>query len=255
MLEILKRTHESRQVKINPLSASVRRCDDGTTYISCGPEIESSVSNVTQKLDYWAAQAPDRTFLAERASDGTWRTISYFETLTRVRRIAQSLLRRNLSADRPVAILSGNSIEHALLALGCMYVGVVYAPIAPAYCLAAREYSTLNLLWSSFKPKLVFAAEGARFERALLSVRLEGIEVVTLSSKPSKIASSHFSHLESCVETGEVDGANRAVGPDTIAKVMFTSGSTGKPQGSDQYATDAVLEPRNDSQRHGISPG
>ena len=117
MLEILKRTHESRQVKINPLSASVRRCDDGTTYISCGPEIESSVSNITKKLDYWAAHAPDRTFLANENSDGAWRTITYFETLTRVRRIAQSLLRRNLSADRPVAILSGNSIEHALLAL------------------------------------------------------------------------------------------------------------------------------------------
>jgi feruloyl-CoA synthase len=231
VLEILKRTQESRQVRVNPLSASVRRCDNGTTYVSCGPEIKSLVSNITQKLDYWAAHAPDRTFLAERACDGSWRTITYFETLTRVRRIAQSLLRRNLSVDRPVAILSGNSIEHALLGLACMYIGVVYAPIAPAYCLAAREYSTLNLLWSNFRPKLVFADEGARFERALLNVCLNGIEVVTLSSRPSKIVSNHFSHLEGCAETGEVDRANRAVGPDTIAKVMFTSGSTGSPKG------------------------
>jgi feruloyl-CoA synthase len=200
-------------------------------YVSCGPEIKSSVSNITQKLDYWAAHAPDRMFLAERAPDGAWRTITYFETLTRVRRIAQSLLRRNLSAERPVAILSGNSIEHALLALACMYVGVVYAPIAPAYCLAAREYSTLSLLWSSFKPILVFAAEGARFERALSNMCLEGIELVTLCSRPSNIASKHFSELESSTETAEVDRANQEVGPDTIAKVMFTSGSTGSPKG------------------------
>ena len=231
VLERLKHKHESRQVKVNPLSASVRRCDNGTIYVSCGPEIKSPVSNITQKLDYWAARAPDRTFLAERASDGAWRTITYFETLSRVRRIAQSLLQRNLSADSPVAILSGNSIEHALLALACMYVGVVYAPIAPAYCLAAREYSTLNLLWNTFSPKLVFAADGARFDRALSHVCLEGIEVVTLCSRPSNIASKHFSELESSTETVEVDRANQKVGPDTIAKVMFTSGSTGSPKG------------------------
>jgi len=136
---LLSGTREIRQVKVIPLSASVRRCDNGTMYVSCGAEIKSSTANITQKLDYWAALAPDRTFLAERASDGTWRAITYFEALTRVRRIGQSLLRRDLTADRPVAILSGNSVEHALLALACMYVGIVYAPIAPVYCLAARE--------------------------------------------------------------------------------------------------------------------
>ena len=214
-----------------PLSASVRRRADGTVYVSCGAEITSSTPNITKKLEYWATVAPDRTFLAQRNSDGAWRSVTYLETLTRVRRIAQSLLCRNLSADRPVAILSDNSIEHALLALACMYVGVIYAPIAPAYCLAAREFSTLNLLWRRFGPKLVFAAEGARFEQALLNVPLEGIEVVSLDSRPSKIASTHFSELEASSETGEVDRVNRGVVPDTIAKVMFTSGSTGRPKG------------------------
>src|SRR5204862_354677 len=137
---------------------------------------------------------------------------------------------RGLITQASFMRLSEASIEHAPLALACMYVGVVHAPIAPAYCLAAKEYSTLHLLWSRFKPNLVFAAEGARFERALSNVCLQGIEVVTLSSRPSNIASKHFSDLENCTETEEVDRAHHAVGPDTIAKVMLTSGSTGSPK-------------------------
>ena len=230
-----------------PLSASVRRCADGTVYVSCGAEITSSTPNITKKLEYWAAVAPDRTFLAQRNSDGAWRTVTYLETLTRVRRIAQSLLCRNLSADRPVAILSDNSIEHALLALACMYVGVIYAPIAPAYCLAAREYSTLNLLWRRFGPKLVFAAEGARFEQALLNVPLEGIEVVSLDSRPSKIASTHFSELESFLRNrrGRPRESRRCPGHHCQSHVHF--GLDREPQGSDQHATYAVLESRDDS--------
>jgi feruloyl-CoA synthase len=76
-----------------------------------------------------ARQAPDRAFLAERAGDG-WRRITYRETLDAVRRIGESLLARGLDATRPVVLLSDNSIEHGLLSLGAMHVGVPVAPIS-----------------------------------------------------------------------------------------------------------------------------
>ena len=122
---------------------------------------------ITDRLEHWASEAPDRSFLAQRDLTGGWRTLTYADAFDSVGRIAQALLDRKLSPDRPILILSGNGIEHALLALAAMYVGVPYAPIAPAYSLQAREYSTLQQIFERLKPGLVFAAEGAAFERAL----------------------------------------------------------------------------------------
>src|SRR5581483_994533 len=95
---------------------------------------------LTEKLDYWAAQVPERVFLGERDTSAAWRTISYAETRAGARGVAQALLARKLSADRPIAILSGNDIEHALLGLGAMYAGIPFAPISPAYSLVSTDF-------------------------------------------------------------------------------------------------------------------
>ena len=110
-----------------------------------------------------------------------WRTVTYREALDQVRHLAQGLLDRKLSRDRTVVILSGNSIEHGLLALAAMYVGVPYAPIAPAYSLQANEFGTLRQVFERMKPGLVFAAEGALFERALTEALPPGVELVVSS--------------------------------------------------------------------------
>src|SRR4029450_7244781 len=115
---------------------------------------------------------------------GGWRQVTYAEALARVRRIAQVLLDRGLSSARPFPILSGNTIEHALLALAAMYSGVVYTPIAPAYSLQAREFGTLEQVFDRVEPGLSFAGEGAAYERALSSVLRPGIELVVSSSSP-----------------------------------------------------------------------
>jgi feruloyl-CoA synthase len=202
---------------------------DGTLYARSPITLGPYPRTITERLEHWAIHAPDRTFLARRDSGGAWRHLSYRDTLTRIRSLAQSLLDRRLSADRPLVILSGNSLEHALLALSAMYSGILYTPLAPAYALLAREYTTLRALWETLKPGLVFASEGERFERALSHVAGD-TEIVTCTP-PAWLATTPFDALEARPPTGDVDEANRRVGPDTIAKVLYTSGSTGRPKG------------------------
>src|SRR5208283_2279648 len=129
----------ARQVrKVNVLGAEAVFAQerDGTIYVRSPRPLGPYPVKLTERLEHWAAHVPDRTFLAQRDATGAWRSVTYAESLRLVRAIAQALLDRRLQAGRPVAILSGNSIEHALLALASMYAGVPYAPIAPSYSLA-----------------------------------------------------------------------------------------------------------------------
>jgi feruloyl-CoA synthase len=170
-------------------------------------------------------------FLAQRSTGGSWDCITYAQTLDRVRRLAQALLDRRLSRERSVLILSGNSIEHALLAFAAMYCGVLYAPIAPAYSLQARHYTTLQEIFDRMRPGLVFASDGQAYERALHSVLPRGVELAIASSAPEGLPSTEFAALEAQPATAAVDDAHARVNGDTIAKILFTSGSTGHPKG------------------------
>ena len=220
-----------RPVHIAPTDVSVRFGADGTVYLRAQQPLGPYPTRLTDKLDGWAEQASARTFLAERDADGGWRELSYADTRRRARAIAQALLTRDLSPDRPVLILSGNGIDHALVALAAMYVGVPYAPIAPAYSLQARDFGTLRQVFDRMRPGLVFAADGALFERALEAVLPADVELVVSTSRPSALQATLLAELEATQISTDVDAAREHVGPDTIAKVLFTSGSTGRPKG------------------------
>ncbi|MDC0747689.1 feruloyl-CoA synthase [Polyangium mundeleinium] len=176
----------------------------------------------------WADHAPDRVFLAEREASGGVRRVTYAEAAAVVASIGEALARRDLSAARPVVILSENGIDHALLALGAMVVGVPVCPVSPAYALLSRDFEKLRYILGLVKPGLVYARDEGRFGRAFGALDLGGAEIVVTEGPSS---ATRFDEL--CRELpGERAGrAMERVGPDTVAKILFTSGSTGEPKG------------------------
>ena len=220
-----------RSVRIVSANVAVRHGADGIVYLRSRNSLGAYPAKLTERLEYRADRAGDRAFLAQRDPSGRWRSLTYAETLGLVRRVSQALVARRLSSDRPLLILSGNSIEHAVLALAAMHTGVLYAPIAPAYSLQARDYGTLRQIFDRVNPALVFAAEGASYEAALRSVLPSGTELIVSSSAPDGLPATPFAEIENTPATAAVDDAHHQVGPDTIAKILFTSGSTGRPKG------------------------
>ena len=221
-----------RPVRVASLGAIVDRRADGVTYVRSPQPLGEYPARVTDRLEYWATQAPERVFLAQRGpGGGGWQTITYAHALLRVRRLARGLLDHGLSQEKPLMILSGNSVEHGLLALAAMHAGIPYAPIAPAYSLAVKEFAALSYVWQNFAPAMVFADDAARFARPLKSVLQAGTKVVHHSSRPEGIPSFSLAELECSDPTSAVDAAHSRVTPDSIAKILYTSGSTGLPKG------------------------
>src|SRR4029077_6549711 len=150
--------------------------------------------------------------LAQRDAEGGWRNLTYGDAYRRVGRIGQALLDRGLSQDRPLVILSDNDIEHALLALACLYVGVAYVPVSSAYSLVSTDHAKLKYVIALLTPGLVYAADGARFAKAIAAAVPAGTEIVT---------GSEFNSFEKTKTTSRVDEAHAAVGPDSIAKFLL----------------------------------
>jgi len=193
--------------------------------------LEPHARHLLEHLEHWAVEAPGRTFLAERDAADGWRRVSYREALLLVRSIAQGLLDRGLSADRPVMILSDNGIENGLLQLAAMYAGIPVAPVSPAYSLMSEDFGKLRHIFDLVRPALVYVAHGESYARALGALDLEGVEVVVGEAPPQGIEVSRFNALQETAPSPAVETALASVGPDTVAKILFTSGSTGKPKG------------------------
>jgi feruloyl-CoA synthase len=180
---------------------------------------------LTDCIEHWARHAPDRVFLAQRSNPTEWRRISYAEFRWRAREIARWLIRAGLNTERPVAILSGNDIEHALLAAGAMYAGIPYSPISPAYSLMSSDFARLRHIFDLLTPGLVYASDGAEFARAIEAVVPEDVALVVKANPPRGRETLAFADLVSR------DERLPEVSADSVAKILFTSGSTRAPKG------------------------
>ena len=202
--------------------------DDGTTLIWRGDAIGPDPDRMTDCIDHWAGRTPDTTWMAERDGDG-WRRVSYAELARQVRRIGQALLDLDLTTDRPLMILSENTLEHALIALAAQYVGIPSAAISPAYSLVSTDFGKLRSIVGQITPGAVFVQSAAPFAAAIAATLPDDTPVVSADGEiPGRPTLSFATLGRDPTET--VAKAHAASGPDTVVKFLFTSGTTGTPK-------------------------
>lgn len=226
--------------KFRPMAFGVTRVvlrdgAPGVHYLRADQALQAFPTRITDRLQHWAQAVPGRSFMARRekladGKTGDWRHVTYAEAWVSARNIAQALVDRGLSAERPVVILSENDLEHALLALGCMLAGVPFVPTSPPYSLVSQDYDKLRHVLKTVTPGLVFAADGARYARAISAAIGDDVEVVLATGQVEGRATTAFAELAATQATEAVDRAMQATGPDTIVKFLFTSGSTKMPK-------------------------
>lgn len=218
-----------RPVALGTLDPVIERKPDGTIYMRSAKRLADYPATLIDSLEHWARTTPDRIFLAQRDPANEWRKLTYAQALAEVRRIAAGLLKRDVSVERPIAVLSGNDIEQALLALAAMFVGIPYAPVSPAYSLMSSDFGKLRYILDLLTPGLVFVNDGVPFSRAI-GVVPASAELVITRNPPADRNATAFADL-AAIDGKAVDEARKKVSRDAIAKILFTSGSTGMPKG------------------------
>ena len=207
----------------------------GHTYLQADQALDAYPQRMTDRLVHWAHATPERTLYARRdpALGGEWRHLSFAQALEAARCIGQALLDRGLSAERPLVILSENSLEHAMLALGAMYAGVPFCAVSPAYSLISQDFDKLRHVLDTLTPGLVYADDWKRYGRAIEAVVPAGTEVAINKIADHATTTRALTPFDALVQTKAspaVDAAMQATGPDTIVKFLFTSGSTKLPK-------------------------
>src|SRR5689334_12873185 len=208
----------------------VERRPDGVVVLKSRIPLQSYETHIPASLAKWAREAPERIWLAQRGGpDRQWRKVSYDEAKRTVDALTQGLLNLGL-ADRPVAILSGNSIEHALMTQAAMQARLPAAPVSPAYSLMSQDHLKLKYLFNLIKPAVVMVQDGPTFEKALKALDLDGVTVVHVLRPCEGIKSVSYADLAATPVTKAVEESIAKITPDTVGKLLFTSGSTGMPK-------------------------
>ena len=204
---------------------------DGSILLRATEPLEPHHYRLTERLMHWAMVAPNRIFIGQKNKEGKWDTLTYSETFLSVKKVGQALLDRKLSKETPIAILSENSIEHAVLALACLHVGIPYSAISPAYSLRSNDFEKLKYIVEMLSPRLIFVSDAEKYSKALRSVA-KNIEVVSCTEADIGVPTTNFDSLLSTTPTQAVASAFNSIEPGTMAKILFTSGSTGLPKGA-----------------------
>nr|WP_315245126.1 feruloyl-CoA synthase [uncultured Albidiferax sp.] len=224
-----------RPLRFGVTHVTTRDTPEGVRYVRAAQDLQPYPTRLTDRLAHWAHTTPDQTWMAQRVKNadgslGDWRHITYAQAWQSARNIAQALLGMHLSAERPVAILSENDLDHALLSLGCLVAGVPQCTVSTAYSTISQDFDKLRHVVDTLTPGLVFASSGERFGRAITATMGPDVQVVLGSGSIPGRNTIAFSDLLTTPATAAVDAAHKTITADHIAKFMFTSGSTKLPK-------------------------
>lgn len=223
-----------RAIPLGNREVSITRRDNGSVLVLNTEPLHAYPNKLTDHLERAAALHPERVFLAERDRSGerpAWRVLTYAQAWQKVRAVAGALTQRQVSVERPVTILSGSGIHHAILGLAAMHVGIPYCAVTPAYALLSEDHEKLRQVLEQLTPGLVYVDDGPMFDLALERTLASDVDVIHGHTACRTRVSVPFSELERSGLEAMADKAAAQVEPDSIAKILFTSGSTGKPKG------------------------
>ncbi|MDP1738808.1 MAG: AMP-binding protein [Caulobacter sp.] len=214
---------------------SVERRPDGSVLIWSNHAPGEGPRSIAHLLKDKAKAHPDRPWMKQREpGHGPWRQVTYGEALAAAEGIAQWLLNQGLTGADSVMVLSSNSIEHALVMLGCYTAGVPVAPISPAYSLISSDHGKLKHCAAVVKPRVVFAQSGVMFQNAFNTLSAINPNLIFVTADGTGEGAIPLSDLTGTRPTAAVEAAREALGHATVAKYLFTSGSTGMPKGVPQ---------------------
>lgn len=219
-----------KNTPFGPTKTYKKQLENGIVHFGNEQKIEVFPTKITDKLVHWAEIKPNHTFIGRRnPTTRDWHKLSYAETLEKVKSVAQYLINLEFASDETVVILSENSLEHALLVLASVHIGITYTPISPPYSLVSDDFGKLKHCLELMTPKVIFAQSGKVYQKAIeLAKTLFPDAIIIIADGENGV---HFQEILNTKATVDVDASAAKVNADTIAKVLFTSGSTGLPKG------------------------
>ena len=221
-----------RKLTLGDLTTVLTKQDDGSVLLNARLPLDPYPKTILDRLEHWAKVTPDHEFIARREQQDSskWRVLTYVETWNAIRRLASALNQFPLSIDRPLAILSGNSIEHALLGLAAMYLGVPYAPISPQYSLASTNYTKLKQVLDVITPGMVFVENASIFAKAIQSSLPDDVVIICCAGEVEGYESVGYDKLIDTPINPDLEIKFQSINADDVAKFLFSSGSTGSPK-------------------------